>query len=80
MDFTGHPQSGSLWDYLIVSLLYELENKGTTHEPCIYRVKWKEEDIIICRHVDDFSLVSLGENILIDLLNELVSKVIIVAD
>ena len=41
---------------------------------------WRGEEINICRQVDEFSLFSMGEQILKYLLNELGRKVRIVAE
>ena len=65
---------------MIVYLLSELLFKGTTHELYIYRGTWKGEYIIICRQLDEFSLVFMGEQILKYILNFIGLKVRIVAE
>ena len=48
--------------------------KGTTNETCIYRGDWKAEDFLVCRKIDDFSMVSKRRQVLKDLIYEVRNK------
>ena len=54
--------------------------KGTTNETCIYRGDWKAEDLLVCRKIDDFSMVSKRRQVLKDLIYEVRNKEKILAE
>jgi KUP system potassium uptake protein len=53
----GHPEAGVLWTRLINQILIaELGFRSTTHEPNLYRGTVADQDVLLCRQVDDFSI------------------------
>ena len=57
----GHPEAGALWADKIEGTLKKLGFRSTTHETCIYRGQWMDQDILICRQVDDFMFATANE-------------------
>jgi hypothetical protein len=55
----GHPEAGALWERYIVGILTgpELQLHSTTQERNLYAGIFNGEPILICRMVDDFSLL-----------------------
>lgn len=49
----GHPDSGEVWQNKINEVITSYGFQSTTHEPCLYRGKFRGCDILICRQVDD---------------------------
>lgn len=58
----GHPESPRSWATLINSILTtKLHFKPTTHEPCLYRGMFDDEEVYFLRQVDDFAVASRNE-------------------
>jgi Reverse transcriptase (RNA-dependent DNA polymerase). len=60
----GHPDAGEVWQTKVNSVLQRFEFKSTTHEPCLYRGKYKGHDILLCRQVDDMLIAGANRNVL----------------
>ena len=56
----GHPDSGEVWQTKINDVIDSYGFTSTTHEPCLYRGKFKSEDLLLCRQVDDMLIA--GQN------------------
>jgi hypothetical protein len=56
----GHPEAGRLWQDFIVSFLTDPTLKFTTtcHERNLYCGTFRNEQILVCRQVDDFAIGS----------------------
>ena len=71
----GHPESGVLWATKIAKHLLEMGLKNTAHEPCIYSGKYKTEDILACRQVDDFAFAGATTAILQEILQDIATRI-----
>ena len=68
----GHPESSRLWAIHMDKILRETFNlKPTTHEGCLYSGKYKNQDILFLRQVDDFAVAATDEQTCIDLISEI---------
>jgi hypothetical protein len=54
----GHPESPRLWEGHINAKLQEMGFKNSPHAPCLYYGLYDEEEVLILRQVDDFSISS----------------------
>ena len=68
----GHPESSRLWAQHMDKIVKEkFSLKPTTHEGCIYRGKYKNEEILFLRQVDDFAVAATNEQTAIDLIHDI---------
>ena len=71
----GHPESPRLWATLINGILVnDFHLKPTTHEPCLYSGKFRNENILFLRQTDDFAIACKNESTAMYLVNEINSK------
>lgn len=52
----GHPESPRLWEQHINKILIDMGFKSTTHERCIYRARYEDDEVLFLRQVDDFAV------------------------
>ena len=68
----GHPESSRLWAKHMDKILREkFSLKPTTHEGCLYKGKYKDEEILFLRQVDDFAVAAVNEQTAIDLIHDI---------
>ena len=74
----GHPESSRLWALHMDKILKTKFNlKPTTHEGCLYQGKYKNEDILFLRQVDDFAVAAEQESTAISLIKDIDSHMTI---
>ena len=68
----GHPESSRLWAQHMDRILKDkFYLKPTTHEGCLYRGTYKNDEILFLRQVDDFAVAAENEQTAIDLIHEI---------
>ena len=68
----GHPESSRLWaKHMDKILRKKILLKPTTHEGCLYKGLYKNEEILFLRQVDDFAVAAVNEQTAIDLIQEI---------
>jgi len=60
----GHPDAGEVWQSKVNSVLHSFGFTSTTHEPCLYRGKFRDHDILLCRQVDDMLIAGSHKDVL----------------
>jgi Reverse transcriptase (RNA-dependent DNA polymerase). len=70
----GHLNSGKVWQAKINEVIDAYGFQSTTHEPCLYRGKFKGYDLIICCQVDDMLMAGKDVAIVQEFANELSTK------
>ena len=74
----GHPESSRSWAIHMDRILRtKFHLKPTTHEGCLYRGTYKNEEILFLRQVDDFAVAATNEQTATSLIHEIDSHMTI---
>ena len=74
----GHPESSQLWALHMDKILKSKFNlKPTTHEGCLYRGIYKNEEVLFLRQVDNFAVATKHESTATSLITEIDSHMTI---
>eukprot|EP00957_Ditylum_brightwellii_P132707 10119528-Ditylum_brightwellii.AAC.1 len=65
----GHPETGTLWEHHVFTVLQSLSFKTTTHECCLYRGFCQGKEIFTCYQVVNFKVAGPNEDTIQDLIN-----------
>ena len=74
----GHPESSRSWAIHMDKILKnDFHFKPTTHEACLYTGDYKNKEILFLRQVDDFAVASKDEQIAIELIKNINTRMTI---